>query len=108
MALCTVDRRTDHRKELVTAYGTVVPHVAPEAAAGGPLAKVRAGDIVTLDVEAIAAQCVLHTVRGAVLPRDCASCTFCTLARIGSTSRLFPALFFPLPATCAMVRSAAS
>ncbi|HTJ38734.1 MAG TPA: IlvD/Edd family dehydratase [Dactylosporangium sp.] len=35
-----------------TAYGTVVLHVAPEAAAGGPLARVRTGDLVTLDVEA--------------------------------------------------------
>jgi dihydroxy-acid dehydratase len=33
-----------------TAYGTVVLHVAPEAAAGGPLGKVRTGDVVTLDV----------------------------------------------------------
>jgi L-arabonate dehydrase len=33
-----------------TAYGTVVLHVAPEAAAGGPLALVQSGDIVTLDV----------------------------------------------------------
>ncbi|MFJ6080433.1 IlvD/Edd family dehydratase [Streptomyces sp. NPDC092369] len=33
-----------------TAYGTVVLHVAPEAAAGGPLALVRTGDFVTLDV----------------------------------------------------------
>ena len=35
-----------------TAYGTVVLHVAPEAAAGGPLALVRTGDLITLDVEA--------------------------------------------------------
>ena len=35
-----------------TAYGTVVLHVAPEAAAGGPLAYVRTGDIINLDVEA--------------------------------------------------------
>lgn len=34
-----------------TAYGTVVLHVAPEAAAGGPLALVRTGDQVVLDVE---------------------------------------------------------
>jgi len=34
-----------------TAYGTVVLHVAPEAAAGGPLALVRTGDTVVLDVE---------------------------------------------------------
>ncbi len=33
-----------------TAYGTVVLHVAPEAAAGGPLAKVRNGDMIVLDV----------------------------------------------------------
>ncbi|APU15889.1 MULTISPECIES: IlvD/Edd family dehydratase [Actinoalloteichus] len=35
-----------------TAYGTVVLHVAPEAAAGGPLAVVRTGDPIVLDVEA--------------------------------------------------------
>jgi len=33
-----------------TAYGTVVLRVAPEAAAGGPLAKVRNGDVIVLDV----------------------------------------------------------
>jgi dihydroxy-acid dehydratase len=33
-----------------TAYGTVVLHVAPEAAAGGPLDRVRDGDWITLDV----------------------------------------------------------
>ncbi|MEV4576085.1 dihydroxy-acid dehydratase [Nonomuraea jabiensis] len=35
-----------------TAYGTVVLHAAPEAAAGGPLAKVRTGDPIVLDVAA--------------------------------------------------------
>lgn len=35
-----------------TAYGTVVLHVAPEAAIGGPLALVRDGDWIELDVEA--------------------------------------------------------
>jgi dihydroxy-acid dehydratase len=35
-----------------TAYGTVVLHVCPEAAAGGPLAKVRTGDMIVLDVPA--------------------------------------------------------
>ena len=35
-----------------TAYGTVVLHVAPEAAAGGPLGLVSAGDYVILDVAA--------------------------------------------------------
>jgi dihydroxy-acid dehydratase len=33
-----------------TAYGTVVLHVSPEAAAGGPLALVRTGDPIVLDV----------------------------------------------------------
>jgi L-arabonate dehydrase len=34
-----------------TAYGTVVLHVSPEAAQGGPLALVRDGDPIELDVE---------------------------------------------------------
>jgi dihydroxy-acid dehydratase len=34
-----------------TAYGTVILHVAPEAAAGGPLAFVRTGDIICLDLK---------------------------------------------------------
>jgi len=33
-----------------TAYGTVVLHVTPEAAAGGPLGRVRTGDWISLDV----------------------------------------------------------
>ncbi|MBV9183812.1 MAG: dihydroxy-acid dehydratase [Acidobacteria bacterium] len=33
-----------------TAYGTVVLHVCPEAAAGGPLALVCSGDMISLDV----------------------------------------------------------
>ena len=35
-----------------TAYGTVVLHVAPESAAGGPLSLVRDGDMIVLDVPA--------------------------------------------------------
>lgn len=35
-----------------TQYGTVVLHVSPEAAVGGPLALVRDGDLITLNVEA--------------------------------------------------------
>jgi dihydroxy-acid dehydratase len=35
-----------------TAYGTVVLHVSPEAAAGGPLGKIQTGDYVDLDVPA--------------------------------------------------------
>ena len=33
-----------------TAYGTVVLHVVPEAAAGGPLALIRSGDMIEVDV----------------------------------------------------------
>ena len=35
-----------------TAFGTIVLHIAPEAAAGGPLAVVETGDRISLDVEA--------------------------------------------------------
>jgi dihydroxy-acid dehydratase len=35
-----------------TSYGTCVLHVAPESAVGGPLALVRTGDMITLDVAA--------------------------------------------------------
>ena len=34
-----------------TAYGTIVLHVAPEAAVGGPLALVRTGDKIRLSVK---------------------------------------------------------
>jgi dihydroxy-acid dehydratase len=35
-----------------TSYGACVLHISPEAAVGGPLALVRDGDLITLDVEA--------------------------------------------------------
>jgi L-arabonate dehydrase len=35
-----------------TAYGTVVLHASPEAAAGGPIGLARSGDVVTLDAPA--------------------------------------------------------
>ncbi len=35
-----------------TSYGACVLHVAPESFVGGPLALVRAGDLITLDVGA--------------------------------------------------------
>jgi len=64
-----------------TAYGTVVLHVAPEAAAGGPLGRVRSGDIIILDVagrrldvdvpeeEFAAREPALATVRAFAAPR---------------------------------------
>jgi dihydroxy-acid dehydratase len=35
-----------------TAFGTIVLHISPEAAAGGPLALVQTGDRIRLDVPA--------------------------------------------------------
>src|SRR5690606_19091587 len=35
-----------------TSYGTCILHVAPESAVGGPLAAVRTGDLIELDVAA--------------------------------------------------------
>lgn len=35
-----------------TAYGTVILHISPEAAMGGPLALVKDGDVIEIDVEA--------------------------------------------------------
>ncbi len=35
-----------------TAFGTIVLHIAPEAAVGGPLALVKSGDTIRLDVNA--------------------------------------------------------
>ena len=35
-----------------TAFGTVVLHVSPESAAGGPLSRIRTGDLIELDVPA--------------------------------------------------------
>jgi dihydroxy-acid dehydratase len=35
-----------------TAFGTIILHITPEAAIGGPLAIIRSGDMITLDVPA--------------------------------------------------------
>ncbi len=35
-----------------TAFGTIVLHITPESADGGPLALVRTGDLIRLDVPA--------------------------------------------------------
>jgi dihydroxy-acid dehydratase len=54
-----------------TAYGTVVLHVAPEAAAGGPLSLVRTGDVIVLDVVARRLDIEIDaTELGARLPDD--------------------------------------
>ncbi len=56
-----------------TAFGTVVLHAAPEAAVGGPLALVRSGDEITLDVkgrrlELHVSEAELGARRGAFVP----------------------------------------
>jgi L-arabonate dehydrase len=58
-----------------TSYGAVVLHVAPEAAVGGPLALVRDGDIVRLDVDGrrldlLVDEAELEARRGAWHPPD--------------------------------------
>ena len=35
-----------------TGFGTVILHVTPESAVGGPLSRVRTGDVITVDVDA--------------------------------------------------------
>jgi dihydroxy-acid dehydratase len=49
-----------------TAFGTVVLHVAPEAAVGGPLGLVEDGDMISLDVEA---RSLSHEVPAAEIER---------------------------------------
>ena len=44
-----------------TSYGTCVLHVAPEAAIGGPLALVRDGDLIELDVRRGGSTCMSPT-----------------------------------------------
>jgi len=56
-----------------TAFGTIVLHMTPEAAIGGPLALVENGDLVRLDVpgrciELMVADCELARRRAALPP----------------------------------------
>ncbi len=66
-----------------TAYGTVVLHTAPEAAAGGPLALVRNGDVIELDVAEAEASSACHR-RGARAPsREVEAAAAACRARLG-------------------------
>jgi dihydroxy-acid dehydratase len=61
-----------------TAYGTCVLHVAPESFAGGPLALVRSGDQIALDVTArrldlLVSDAELESRRAAWQPRELAA-----------------------------------
>ncbi len=55
-----------------TAFGTIVLHITPESADGGPLALVRSGDMIRLDVEARQIELLVDTAeldaRRAALP----------------------------------------
>ena len=52
-----------------TAFGTVVLHIAPEAAVGGPLALVETGDRIRLDVDERAARSLCCARRARAPPR---------------------------------------
>ena len=73
-------------------YGFMVGHVAPEAAHGGPIALVRDGDLVRIDVEArrIHVDADLEARRGAwraPAPRDEAGAYATDAALVGSASQ---------------------
>ncbi len=57
-----------------TAFGTIVLHICPEAALGGPLSKVRTGDRIRLDVPARLLELLVEDAevarRAAVLPAE--------------------------------------
>ncbi|MDI4234181.1 dihydroxy-acid dehydratase [Bradyrhizobium sp. Arg237L] len=69
-----------------TAYGTVILHVSPEAAIGGPLALVQNGDIVEIDVEA---RRIHLAVSDGVLAQRRAALAVPEIARSGGYQQLF-------------------
>ena len=89
-----------------TAYGTVVLHVCPEAAAGGPLALVRDGDRIELDVESAPAASGRRRTRSwraaapagsAVPPPMAAATSGSTSTRVAGRHRRRPGLPRRLP-----------
>jgi dihydroxy-acid dehydratase len=72
-----------------TAFGTVVLHIAPEAAVGGPLALVRSGDLIRLDVP----QRRLDLLVSKEELGTRAASAGCTLHRDGDASRGYAKLF---------------
>ncbi len=72
-----------------TAYGTVVLHTAPEAAAGGPLALVQTGDMIEVDVAEAQARAESHEGRTRQAPQILEARCPCRMAAISvSTSRM--------------------
>ena len=55
-----------------TAYGTVVLHVTPDAASGGPLAQVRSGDRIRLSVKERRLDLLVDRRRARAAPRGAA------------------------------------
>ena len=56
-----------------TSYGACILHVSPEAAVGGPLALVRTGDLIEVDVEARQLNLLVERGRAAAPPRRVAA-----------------------------------
>ena len=70
-----------------TSYGTCVLHVAPEAAIGGPLALVRDGDLIEIDVEARRSTCTSSRPSSSgAAPRSAATRAAASAATASSTS----------------------
>ena len=66
-----------------TAYGTVVLHTAPEAAAGGPLALVENGDLIEIDVAEAAAPPARRRRGARPAPRGLEAAAAARRARLG-------------------------
>ena len=83
-----------------TGFGTVVLHVAPESAVGGPLSRLRDGDMVSFDAYAGALSVVadLDASRASVARRCttggagrcCTGCTSCRRPRAATTTSCGP------------------
>jgi dihydroxy-acid dehydratase len=69
-----------------TAFGTVVLHVSPEAADGGPLARLRSGDLIELDVPN-------RTLNVLVAAEEFAARSVCGHENVRSPSRGYVRLF---------------
>lgn len=92
-----IPKKLSHLKDIVrisdarmsgTAFGTIVLHIAPEAALGGPLALVENGDFIELDVDA---RCLHLDVSDEVLSKRRKTLSACPAAR---PCRGYERLFF--------------
>ncbi len=66
-----------------TAYGAVVLHVSPESAIGGPLALVKDGDMIELDVEKRRLHLGCERARAREAPRDLDAAEAAFRSRLG-------------------------